>query len=179
LHKIPLRWVSTRATDERVRIEPGVSAEIAPLFEEPGPKEWFPLYDYEYVRWQLETCPVVSCWSGYIPAQPAPRAAAMIWRSASSTDFWRLALWGVRTAPEEAELLVKRMAQFAYQQNGAAVFAVASHLDRELLQLLSAQGFLRRRNRLPFYAVRGRDANLAFDEFGAMSFLDADMAYRF
>jgi hypothetical protein len=179
LRDFPLKWMHATAADDRVQIEPGVSMEIAPLFEDPGQGEWCPLYDYEYVRWQLETCPAVSCWSCYIPAQPAPRAAAIVWRSATSTDFWRLAVWGVRHAQDEAKLLIRRAIQFVYQQNGAALFAIASHLDQELIGVLTSQGFLRRRARLPFYGMRGREAKLAFDEFGVLSFLDADLPYRF
>jgi hypothetical protein len=179
LHHLPLKWVRPAAADDRVRIEPGVPAEIASLFEDPGQGEWCPLYDYEYVRWQLVACPAVATWSCYIPAQPAPRAAAIIWRSAASTDFWRLAFWGPRNAADEAGLLIGRAIQFVYQQNGAALSAIASHLDEQLIGLLTAQGFLRRRARLPFYGMRGRHAKLAFDEFGILSFLDADLPYRF
>jgi hypothetical protein len=179
LRDLPLKWVRTASTDDQVRIEPGVSMEIAPLLEDPGQREWCPLYDYEYVRWQLETCPAVSCWSCYIPAQPAPRAAAIVWRSATSTDFWRLAVYGVQNAPDEAKVLIRRAIQFVHQQNGAALSAIASHLDQELIGALTLQGFLRRRARLPFYGMRGRETKLAFDEFGVMSFLDADLSYRF
>jgi hypothetical protein len=155
-----------------------VSAEIAPLIEVPD-QEWCPLYDYEYVRWQLGTCPAVVSWSCYIPAESSPRLAAIVWRSATSEDFWRCSFWGIQNAKDEAKVLLRRVIQFVYQQGGSALFAVASRLDRELMSLLTAQGFLQRRKRLPFYGVRGRDANLAFDEFGTLSFLDADMAYRF
>jgi hypothetical protein len=179
LHKIPLKWVRTSAIDHGIRIEPGVPKEIAPLLEDSGRGAWCPLYDHEYVHWQLEACPALTCWSGYIPAPGFPRAAAIIWRSTASTDFWRLALLGAANAEDECKLLLARMIQFAYQQDGAAVFAITSHLDQERLRLLTAQGFLRRRGRIPFYGLRGRDANLTFDEFGVLSFLDADMAYRF
>lgn len=178
LRNLPLKWIRTREADQRVRVEPGVSAEIAHLFEERDQSEWCPLYDYEYIRWQLKTCPAVVSWSCYVPS-PSPRTAGIVWRSASSTDFWRLALWGARNAEDEAKLLIRRMVQFVYQQKGAAVSAIASHLDQPLISLLTAHGFLRRPGRLPFYGMRGRDANLTFDEFGILSFLDADLAYRF
>jgi hypothetical protein len=179
LHHLPLKWIRTAREDDGVQIEPGVPEECAPLFEDPHQGEWCPLYDYEYVRWQLVTCPAVASYSCYIPAQPAPRAAAVIWRSAASTDFWRLAFWGVRNSAEEARSVIRRAIQFVYEQRGAALSAIASHLDQELISLLSAQGFLQRRARLPFYGMRGRDAKLTFDEFGVLSFLDADLPYRF
>jgi hypothetical protein len=179
LRNFPLKWVRTSAMDQGIRIERGVSAEIAPLIEDPGQREWCPLYDYEYVWWQLGACPAIVSWSCYIPSQSIPRTAAIVWRSATSADFWRCSLWGIQNAKDEAELLLRRVIQFVYQQDGSALFAIASHLDQELMSLLTGQGFLRRRKRLPFYGMRGRDANLAFDEFGILSFLDADMAYRF
>jgi hypothetical protein len=179
LRNFPLKWMRNIAVDDRVQIQEGVSLELAPLFEDSGQGEWCPLYDHEYVRWQLETCPAVSCWSCYIPSQPTPRAGAIIWRSATSTDFWRLAVWGVRQAENEAKLLIHRAIQFVHQQNGAALFAIASHLDQGLIAALAEQGFLRRRARLPFYGMRGREAKLTFDEFGVLSFLDADLPYRF
>ena len=57
--------------------------------------------------------------------------------------------------------------------------AIASHLDQDLIGALTAQGFFRRRGRLPFYGMRGREAKLTFDEFQVMSLLDADLPYRF
>jgi hypothetical protein len=178
LRDFPLKWMRGAGLDNRVQVDPGVSLEIAPLLEDAG-GEWRPLYDYEYVRWQLETCPAVCSWSCYIPAQPAPRAAAIVWRSAASTDFWRLAVWGTHHAEDDARFLIRQAIQFVHQQNGAALFAIASHLDQQLIGALTAQGFFRRRGRLPFYGMRGRETKLTFDEFQVMSLLDADLPYRF
>jgi hypothetical protein len=178
LRDFPLKWMRGERLDNRLQVDPGVSLEIAPLLEGAG-GEWRPLYDYEYVRWQLETCPAVCSWSCYIPAQPAPRAAAIVWRSATSTDFWRLVVWGIRDAKDEARFLIRQAIRFVHQQNGAALFAIASHLDQDLIAALTAQGFFRRRRRLPFYGMRGREAKLTFDEFQVMSLLDADLPYRF
>jgi len=173
---VPLKWVRSRSKDQGIRMEPGVSAEIAPLIENAA-QDWCPAYDFEYVRWQLETCPAVVCWSCFLPA--GRQSAVIVWRSVDSTDYWRLVVLGVRTAKSEARLLLSRAIEFVYKQNGAALSAITSHLDRELLDLLTSHGFLCRRSRLPFYAMRGRDTSVSFDEFTVLNFLDADQAYRF
>ena len=176
LRKLPVKWVRSSGEDHAIRVKPGVPAEIATLIENRD-QDWCPVYDFKYVRWQLETCPAVECWSCYV--SPAPRSAVIVWRSVDSNDYWRLVVLGIRGAEEEARVLLTRAIEFVYKQNGAVLTTIASHLDRELLTLLTAHGFLRRRTRLPFYAMRGRDAGTSFDEFKELNFLDADQAYRF
>src|SRR6266478_4854789 len=92
---------------------------------------------------------------------------------------WRLAFCGATDDLEEISALVRAACAFVYRQRGIALFAIASHLEDGLIQLLAQQGFLRRRERLPFHVMRGRKPGLPPDEFAALSFLDTDMAYRF
>jgi hypothetical protein len=80
---------------------------------------------------------------------------------------------------EQVSVLVQTIASFVYEQRGIALFAIASHLEGDLIRVLGQHGFLRRRNRLPFHVMRGRKPDLPTDEFAALSFLDTDMAYRF
>jgi len=176
LRNLPLKWVRASAEDPGIKIEEGVSSEIASLVEDPG-QDWCPVYDAEYVHWQLEACPAVVCWSCYFAA--APRSAVIVWRSVDSPDYWRLVVLGLRAAEDQARQLVKRTIEFVYDQNGASLFAIASRLDRELIELLTGEGFLRRGTRLPFYGMRGRETKVSIDEFRALNFLDADQAYRF
>jgi hypothetical protein len=177
LQDVPLRWIRSGA-DRRIQIERGISRQIESVFERGG-AEWAPFYDYEYVDWQLGRCPSIACWSCYLRSHSAPQFAAIIWRPIAAPSFWRMALCGTPDREHEAELLLRTIIRFVYEQRGMAISAVASRLDRGLLNLLVARGFLRRRARLPFYAMKGRDANLPGDEFATLSFLDADLAYRF
>jgi len=74
--------------------------------------------------------------------------------------------------------LIGAIVSFVYSQGCVALFAIASHKESDLAKLLRGHGFLRYGN-LPFYAMRGRCAELPTDEFSTLSFLDADLAYRF
>jgi hypothetical protein len=75
-------------------------------------------------------------------------------------------------------MLIDAIVSFVYKQGGVALFTIASHLQSDVVKLLGRQGFLQR-GRLPFYAMRGRNAKLPTDDFCVLSFFDADLAYRF
>jgi len=178
LQQIPLRWVR-QGSRARISIEPGIPARAMSAFDEAAPGDWHPLYDSEYVEWQLGRCPAMQCWTCSISSESPVRTAALLWRSRSSSAYWRLALCGARSDLEKIQMVVGAIVSFVYAQRGVALFAVASHLENDLADLLVRQGFLRRRARLPFYAMRGRRSELPMDEFGVLSYLDSDLAYRF
>jgi hypothetical protein len=79
---------------------------------------------------------------------------------------------------EKMNRLIGAIVSFVYSQGCVALFAINSHKESDSVTLLRRQGFLRYGN-LPFYAMRGRCAELPTNEFSALSFLDADLAYRF
>jgi hypothetical protein len=79
---------------------------------------------------------------------------------------------------EKMQRLIGAVVSFVYSQGCVALFAIASHKESDSVAVLRRQGFLRYGN-LPFYAMRGRCAELPTDEFSVLSFLDADLAYRF
>jgi hypothetical protein len=178
LQNIPLRWVRPSG-DPRVSIEPGLSVRVSSLVENHSGDRWRPLYDSEFVDWQLGRCPAIACWSCYSSSGSPLQTAAVIWKSRSSKGFWRLAFCGATDDLEEISVLVRAASAFVYGQRGIALFAIASHLEGDLIRLLAQRGFLRRRERLPFHVMRGRQSGLPTDEFAALSFLDTDMAYRF
>jgi hypothetical protein len=178
LQQIPLHWGRDRSRIG-VSIEPGLSPRVISVLGDVGPCYWQPLYDSEYVDWQLVRCPTVNCWSCWISSDSPPRTAALIWTSRSSTGYWRLAFCGVMADLERIEALTGAIASFVRGQKGIALFAMASHLESGLMNLLARQGFLRRRAKLPFYVMRGRNRELPLDEFKTLNFLDADLAYRF
>ena len=178
LQQIPLH----RARDRRrigVSIEPGLAPHVVSMLREEAPRDWQPLYDSEYIDWQLVRCPAVKCWSCWISSDSPVRTAALIWTSQSSSGYWRLVFCGASGDLEKIELLTGAMVSFVHAQKGIALFAMASHLESGLMNLLARQGFLRRRAKLPFYVMRGRNRELPIDEFKVLNFLDADLAYRF
>jgi hypothetical protein len=178
LQHIPLRWVR-RSIDDRISIDQGLSARVASLVEKTTGGQWRPRYDSEFVDWQLGRCPAIACWSCYCSSDAPLRTGALIWKSRSSKGFWRLAFCGATDDLQQVGALVRAVTSFVYEQRGIALFAIASHLEGDLVQMLAQSGFLRRRDRLPFHAIRGRKADLPTEEFAALTFLDTDMAYRF
>jgi len=177
LQQIPLRWV--RGLNKAViTIDPGLSPRVSSLAEAARRGDWRALYDSEFLQWQFGRCPAIACWSCWISSESPLRTAALIWRSRSSTKFWRFVICGESRDLEKIQRLIGAIVSFVYSQGCVALFAIASHKESDSVTLLRRQGFLRYGN-LPFYAMRGRCAELPTDEFSALSFLDADLAYRF
>jgi len=177
LQQIPLRWVRVPGGGV-VTIRPTLSPHIMPLFDDAPREDWRPRYDSEFVRWQFGRCPALACCSCWISLESPLRTAALIWRSQSSKRFWRFAFCGDTTDPQKITTLIKAITSFVYRQGCVALFAIASHREKDLIRLLARCGFLRH-NRLPFYVMRGRHDKLPTDEFCVLNFLDADLAYRF
>jgi hypothetical protein len=178
LRQIPLRWIRHRSSCE-VSIVPGLAPEIVPLMGDVAPDVWCPSYDFSYVDWQLGRCPAILCWSCWWPAAPPIRTAALIWRSRNSARYWRLAFFGDIADLPAINELTRAIVAFVYSQGAVALFAIASDLERVLVNALAGLGFFSRSRRLPLYILRGRNSQLPADEFGVLSFLDADLAYRF
>ena len=177
LQQIPLRWV--RGLNKAViTIDSGLSARVSSLVEAARQGDWRALYDSEFLQWQFGRCPAIACWSCWISSESPLRTAALIWRSRSSTKFWRFVIRGESRDLEKIQRLIGAIVSFVYSQGCVALFAIASHKESDSVTLLRRQGFLRYGN-LPFYAMRGRRPELPTDEFSALSFLDADLAYRF
>jgi hypothetical protein len=178
LQQIPVHWVRDRRRIG-VSIEPGLSPRVMSVLGAEASRDWQPFYDSEYVDWQLVRCPAIKCWSCWMSSDSPLRTAALIWTTRSSSGYWRLLFCGATTDLEKIEVLAGAIVSFVHDQKGIALFAMASHLETGLMDLLARQGFLRRRTKLPFYVMRGRNRELPIDEFKALNFLDADLAYRF
>jgi len=178
LQQIPVHWARDRSRIG-VSIEPGLSPRLVSVFGTEASRDWQPFYDMEYVDWQLVRCPAVKCWSCWISSDSSPRTAAFIWTTRSFSGYWRLFFCGAMTDLERIEVLTGAIVSFVHDQKGVALFTMASHLETGLMDLLTRQGFLRRRAKLPFYVMRGRNRGLPVDEFTRLNFLDSDLAYRF
>lgn len=177
LQQIPLRWVRG-SNKSAITIDSGYSPRVIALAEAPPQGDWQPLYDSEFLEWQFGRCPAITCWSCWMSSESPLRTAALIWRSRSSPKFWRFVFCGERNDSGKMKSLIGAIVSFVYSQGCVALFAIASHKESDLAKLLRGHGFLRYGN-LPFYAMRGRCAELPTDEFSTLSFLDADLAYRF
>lgn len=177
LRQIPLRWVRG-LNKAAITIEPGVSSRVTPLFGAAPREDWRPLYDSEFCDWQFDRCPAIACWSCWASSESPLQTAALVWRSRLSSRFWRFVVCGETHDLETVRKLIGAIVSFVYSQGCVALFAIASRKESDLATLLRRQGFLRYGN-LPFYAMKGRCAELPTDEFSRLSFLDADLAYRF
>lgn len=175
LKQIPLRWIRQQS-EGMMTIEPGLSSRVLSLLE--GPRDWRPRYDPAFFDWQFRRCPAITCWSCWVSSESPLRTAAVIWRPRSSKEFWRFVFLGETDDLQKTIMLIAAIVSFVYRQRGVALFAIVSHLESDLVQLLSRRGFLQH-GKLPLYAMRGHDAEFPIDEFCALSFLDADLAYRF
>jgi hypothetical protein len=177
LQQIPLRLV--RGLDKTaVTIEAGLSAGLMSLVDHARRGEWRAVYDSEHFDWQFRRCPAITSWSCWISSESHPRIAALIWRSRDSSKFWRCVLCGETDDPAKVKMLIAAIVSFVYSQGCVALFSIASHREGDLIKQLRRRGFLAY-GKLPFYGMRGRCAELPTDEFSVLSFLDADLAYRF
>jgi hypothetical protein len=177
LQKIPLRWVRS-AVRSLVTIEPGLSPQVLSFADATLQTGWRPVYDAGFLDWQFVRCPAISAWNCSISSESPLRTAGLVWRSRSSKKLWRFVFWGETHDLEKMKILTAAIVSFAYQQGCIALVTIASQRQSDLLSLLRRRGFLRH-GLLPFYAMRGRCAELPVDDFAALSYLDADLAYRF
>jgi hypothetical protein len=177
LQQIPLRWVRTPAGNA-VTIDSGLSSHVLSLVDDMPQPDGRPLYDSEFFDWQFRRCPAITSWSCWITSESPLRTAALVWRSRSFKKLWRFVCCGETDDLAKMEVLTAAIVSFVYNQGGLALFTIVSHRRDALVKFLRRRGFLQR-GKLPFYALRGRGADLPTDDFSELSYLDADLAYRF
>jgi hypothetical protein len=177
LQQIPLRWVPT-GSRARVTIEPGLSPQVLSLADANPRTNWCPVYDASFLDWQFRRCPAITSWSCWIASESPLRTAGLLWRSRSSKKLWRFVFYGETHDLEKIRILIAAIVSFAYEQGCIALVTIASRRQSDFVKLLRRRGFLRH-GLLPFYAMRGRCPDLPVDDFAALSYLDADLAYRF
>jgi hypothetical protein len=178
VNQLPLRWPRRPEGSVPVTIEPGVSEVVRPLLEPAEHGEIYSRYDFEYVRWQIADCPFLYSETCYISDGPAARAAALIWREAASTDFWRLAVWSRAGAEKELEILLSSVIRRVYESKGFLLSFVVSRLDQNLIKMLRRRKFLAAPRRRPLHVIASRKGE-PVPELWPLSYLDTDYAYRF
>jgi hypothetical protein len=177
LHRIPLHWVRTGARTP-VTIDRGLSSQVLSLAGATPQTGWHPVYDAAFFDWQFQRCPAITCWSCWIASESPLRTAGLVWRSRSSKKLWRFVFCGETHDFEKMKILTAAMVSFVYREGAIALSTIASPHQSDLVAFLRRRRFLRH-GRLPFYAMRGRSAELPLEDFAALSYLDADLAYRF
>jgi hypothetical protein len=178
LYMLPLRWIPGPVPSSEIRTEPGVSRAIAPLLESRHGESWSPRYDFTYVSWQVGRSPLIRCWTSYAFSDGEPRAAAVYWSPAASSDFWRLAVWYRPGSRDRLETVLRYAISEIYRRGGMAVSAIVSRRDSEVQAALWAKGFLRLAGARPLYVCAGQD-HKPVPELSGLSYLDSDLAYRF
>lgn len=178
IEQIPLGRLPQGSAEDSVMTESGIPDAIMPILEAAGPGKCYPKYDLDYIDWQIGRCPNLSSFTCYVSGASTPQSAAIFWRPADSTDFWRMVLFtGGEDKSEIASLLATGIRQ-VYDQKGMAIRTLVSRLDTELIGILEANGFFQHR-RLPFHVLSNETADAPLDAMSGLSYLDGDHAYIF
>ncbi len=179
LGRIPLPGAVRKALQRDVRTETGIPRAIGSLVESDRASGWYPRYDLDYLDWQLVRCPVLTCGTCYVPTGTGARAAAVFWRSITSTDSWRVAVWGREGAGDDMAAVLDGAIRQAYCAGGTMVRLIASRRDTDLVSLLESRRFTTSHHRLPLSIYTARPTSQPVDEIAGLSYLDGDFAYRF
>jgi hypothetical protein len=177
LSQVLLRRVQNGALKHEVTTEPGVSSAIAPLLQNHSMEDC-PLYDFEYLHWQIGRCPTLESHTMYIGSGSEILSAVLLWCSTGSRDFWRMAVFASDGARDELESLTAAASSYVYKQGGAVLSIAVSRHDSQLRKLLRARGFIVSPRRRSLYILSGHQGQTAIPEPRHLSFLDTDWAYR-
>ena len=176
LYMIPLRWAPRYGRSPEIRTEMGLSRQIAPLLQGEHGEGWHPCYDFAYLDWQVGRSPLLRCWTSFSSPTGEPRAAAVYWRPAASSDFWRLAVWYRNSEVDHLDGVIRQAVAEIYRLGGMAVSTIISRLDVEAQATLRSAGFLTFRRRRPLY-VCASEPSAATGELRRLSYLDSDLSY--
>jgi len=176
LSKMPLRPRGGRP-NVGVRTEAGIAPPLAEVLESATRgAAWSPVYDFDYVRWQLERCPVLESFTVYVDARSAP-AAAVVWRPKRGAH-WRMAFWAIDTGAEHCGAVIDEAVNRVYALGAESLSALAGRGDTVSLGCLRAAGFRENALSLPLY-VLARDRNTPIERVSGLGYADSDLGYRF
>jgi hypothetical protein len=178
LSNVPLRKIEREVPKWEVITEPGVSPVLLPLLERRNAVEGSPLYDFEYLQWQIGRCPTLASWTMYINGVRGLRAALLLWCSAASRDYWRMAVLDTQSNRDELESLVTAALFYVYSQGGMALSVGASRHEMHFIRFMRTHGFIVSPRRRPLYILSGNRTRYTIPEPRQLSFLDTDWAYR-
>jgi len=180
LNRVPLRWPKGLVTTPSVIVEAGVSQVLGSILETREYGDMYSHYDFDYVRWQIADCPILTSETCYLAERSIPRAAALVWRHKVSPGFWGMVLWSHRGAEKDADILLSHVVQHVYERYGFLLSVVISRLETGLIDLLKRKQFRSARRRRPLHIIAsGKARGEPVPELSPLSFLDTDFAYRF
>lgn len=179
VNRMPLRWPQKPTSPDRVIFEPGVSNVLSSLLKPEQHGDIYSRYDLEYMRWQIDACPLLSSESCYIVGESVPRVAALIWRQKASPDFWRMAMWSCKGADREVDVLLSHVIRHVYDRNGFLLSIVVSRLETSIIDVLRSRQFLAAPRRRPLHIIHSKRTGEPVPELWPLSYLDTDFAYRF
>jgi hypothetical protein len=181
LYPLPgwLSWTCDReVAGGSVMIEPGVSRVLASLLDRLNVGDGVPLYDLEYIDWQIGRCPVLASYTVYFKAVDNVGTAILLWCSAASRDFWRMSVLAVNPKAAEVGPLVTATLAYVLNQGGVSLSAVLSRRESQLIEVLRARGFTVSPRRRPLYVMAASRLQHSLPEPRRLSFLDTDSGYR-
>lgn len=176
LNAIPLLNVR-KGRSSLATIHWGVSRDASTVMIPPSDARSLPLYDLNYVDWQVGRCPALISATCISRLSTSPRAALFFWRTVDTVDFWRIAIISQVDAYEEIDDILTSVLEHIYQHGGSLISVLISRLDLDLHRLLKAKGFVAGARR-PLYILTS-DSKGPTEELQRLSFLDTDWAYRF
>jgi hypothetical protein len=175
LSQVPLRNIGRNTSKLQVTTEPGVSSVLAPLLDRRNMVEDCPLYDFEYVDWQIGRCPTLTSYTMYVKGV---RAAVVLWCSTASRDFWRMAIIEADPSREELDSLLTSALSFVYSQGGVSLSLGASRHETNFIRNMRKHAFFVSPRRRPLYILNGNRARYTIPEPRQLNLLDTDWAYR-
>lgn len=178
------RKAASRETSVEVLVEPGVAPALSELLESPG-VEFSAVYDHKYLSWQIGRCPTLNSWT--IAAADntyLPHAGAVLWHPKASARVWRAALWlspFVTSKPQQqaARAVLEAAIAHVLAHGGSELSILASRSDASTLGILRACGFAATKAARPLFVFDGPQPGIDFDDLHGLSFLSADLSYRF
>lgn len=180
LRSVPIRWVRPRSSrSHTIHTVPGLSPTVAELIEQDHHSEWHPHHRFDDLQWSMGRCPSIAIRTSYITGLSGIEAAAVFWRSAQASDFWKVALWADPTRRQLLSDLLHEVRWQVYEAGGLAISTLVSHLETDLIDHLQAAGYWRQPRPLPLYLLSQRKQPLPFGDMTGLSYVCTDLAYRF
>lgn len=173
-------WMSRpHDTSTRVAVVQGISAQLEQVLGPVGDEATNgPVYDVDYVDWQLGRCPVVDSWT-LMTESARPSAAAVLWRRRQSKRVWRLAAWRRDGADDEVRALVRCAIDEVRGGGGAGLAVLAPSVDPGLAGVLQELGFRRVNEPRPLFVTTNEPAaGGGVHGVRRLSYVDSDLAYR-
>lgn len=156
----------------------GVNESISPLLASETGANLRPLYDFEYVHWQIGRCPFLESATVCVPKASRPRAAALIWRQKNDRGAWRMKIWSEKGAHEELRYAIDGAVKTIYNEGGQSVSIIVSRLDTDFHSALESNGFYATKDQPKLYILATDAAPHPVEELEHLSYLDTDLGYR-